>query len=198
MPPLFNANDLRSEVQRDLGQRYPINPAEEIRSIIIESENYPVDATFDIFMSYRGVDAVIVLGLVKKIRKLGYSVCIDSEIDPQLDRANTSADTAETLKNRMNHCQCLFYATTTHYQESKWMPWELGYFDGHSGAKVAILPVSELSQPVYEYKGTEYLGLYYYVTFTTHEGKGYIWIQKEPCIFTDLRSWLQGKQPSPQ
>lgn len=38
------------------------------------------------------------------------------------------------------------------------MPWELGYFDGYSSGKVAILPVLD-----YEYEtfsGQEYLGIY--------------------------------------
>lgn len=50
--------------------------------------------------------------------------------------------------------------TTENYQKSKWMPWELGYFDGSKG-KVAILPM--VDSIAHSFDGTEYLGLYPYI-----------------------------------
>lgn len=41
------------------------------------------------------------------------------------------------------------------------MPWELGFFDGTKG-RVALLPVVQVD--VNSYHGSEYLGLYPYIT----------------------------------
>ena len=34
------------------------------------------------------------------------------------------------LRQRMDHCRFLLFATSKASPDSKWMPWELGYFDG--------------------------------------------------------------------
>ncbi len=48
------------------------------------------------------------------------------------------------------------------------MPWELGFFDGHSSGRVAILPVSRDRRDSFE--GQEYLGAYTYVDVDVIEG----------------------------
>jgi hypothetical protein len=62
----------------------------------------------------------------------------------------------------MNSCKCLVFVATDHSPNSKWMPWELGYFDGYR-EKVAILPILKNNQ-TNRYSGTEYLGIYPYIT----------------------------------
>jgi hypothetical protein len=68
--------------------------------------------------------------------------------------------TAERLRQRMRQSSALIYAHSNQSGSSKWMPWELGYFDGYKSA-VAILPVAQTSQE--SFTGQEYLGLYPYI-----------------------------------
>ncbi len=63
-----------------------------------------------------------------------------------------------TCANRMNNCQALIYASSEASPSSKWMPWELGYFDGRKPGRVAIMPLA--SSAATGFKGQEYLELY--------------------------------------
>ncbi|MNN67530.1 hypothetical protein D3C81_1831680 [compost metagenome] len=58
----------------------------------------------------------------------------------------------------MKQSKTLLYIATENATNSKWMPWELGYFDGHKPDRVAILPVMDNENQKFE--GQEYLGLY--------------------------------------
>lgn len=42
----------------------------------------------------------------------------------------------------MKQSKCLLFATTENYLNLKWMPWEIGYYDGFTG-KVVILPITD-------------------------------------------------------
>ena len=61
----------------------------------------------------------------------------------------------------MRRSQSLIYATSTASSHSKWMPWELGYFDGFRPGFVAILPLVQSTGD--DFAGQEYLGLYPYI-----------------------------------
>lgn len=114
---------------------------------------------YDVFLSHSMSDAQIVLG-VKTIleNQYGLKVYVDWIEDKQLNRELVTAATAELLRKRMKQSGSLFYLTTENSSKSKWMPWELGYFDGLKPNKVAILPV--LKSRYDDFKGQEYLGLY--------------------------------------
>lgn len=123
--------------------------------------------TFDIFLSHAFADKSIVLGIYTLLSQSGFSVYVDWIHDRQLDRSAVSPATADVLRKRMRQCKSLFFVTTTNATDSKWMPWECGYFDGHDSklagevvqhGHVAILPVVEAGQSTF--KGVEYLGLY--------------------------------------
>lgn len=59
----------------------------------------------------------------------------------------------------MRQCKSLVYASTVAATHSKWMPWELGFFDGFRGSEhVAIMPLT--GQSGAHPAGQEYLGLY--------------------------------------
>lgn len=123
--------------------------------------------TFDIFLSHAYADQAIVLGIYTLLAQSGFSVYVDWIHDRQLDRSVVSPATADVLRKRMRQCKSLFFVTTTNATNSKWMPWECGYFDGFDSkpmgeaaqhGHVAILPVVEEGQSTF--KGQEYLGLY--------------------------------------
>ena len=123
---------------------------------------------FDIFLSHAFADAEVVLGIKLKLESYGNSVYVDWIDDPKLDRSSVNSDTAEVLKERMDDCSALFWATSDSSSQSKWMPWECGYFDGKK-EKVAILPVTE--ERTNSYSGQEYLGLYPFVLEGRYEGE---------------------------
>lgn len=123
-------------------------------------ESFSETNTYDVFLSHARVDSEIVLGVKLLLEDRGKTVYVDWIDDPQLDRSNVNAKTAELLRRRMRRCQSLMYVHTDNCAVSKWIPWELGYFDGYRGA-VAIFPVTRIERSAFE--GQEYLGLYPYV-----------------------------------
>jgi hypothetical protein len=118
-----------------------------------------MDIPFDIFMSHSYEDAEIIAGAKLIIEQnSGLTVYVDWIEDAQADRSRVTAGTADMLRQRMNHCRFLLYATSRSSPNSKWMPWELGYFDGLKGGSVGILPIVQSTDD--SFKGQEYLGLY--------------------------------------
>jgi hypothetical protein len=85
-------------------------------------------------------------------------VYVDWMYDPQLDRSHVTPSTARVLRHRMNASASLIYVSSPSSPDSKWMPWELGYFDGFRPGKVAILPVVRSSDS--EFREIEFVGLY--------------------------------------
>ena len=123
---------------------------------IVESQNYR--RQFDVFLSHSIRDAELVLGVANILEKMGQKVYIDWVVDKQLSRDSVTKETAETLRNRMKQSFKLLYLATDNASSSKWMPWELGYFDGLKSGKVAILPLVDSESS--SFRGQEYLGLY--------------------------------------
>lgn len=92
------------------------------------------------------------------LESAGKSVYIDWINDPDLDRERVSGETAKKLCMRMNQSSALIYAYSQSSQRSRWMPWELGYFDGLNG-NVAILPIMP-DHGALDFDKEEYLQLY--------------------------------------
>ena len=113
---------------------------------------------FDIFLSHSFHDAELILGVRTILQRAGKRVYVDWIDDPELDRSHVTRSTANRLRERMQQCTSLIYAATKAATTSRWMPWELGYFDGRKGPEaVAIMPlVSYQGESI----GQEYLGLY--------------------------------------
>jgi hypothetical protein len=124
--------------------------------------------TFDIFLSHSIADADLVLGIKNILEKRGLRVYVDWETDGQLDRGKVNLETADLLRRRMKQSNSLLYLATESASLSKWMPWELGYFDGMRGGQVAVMPV--LDNEIDYFNGQEYLGLYPTVTKDTYKG----------------------------
>jgi TIR domain len=112
---------------------------------------------YDVFLSHAAddkdeVDRVRLILLEAKFR-----VYCDRHDDRQLDRSKVSAATANTLKDRMRRCNAMVYVATRRAPVSKWMPWELGFFDGVRG-KILIYPVDEAALKAA--RNQEYLSLF--------------------------------------
>jgi hypothetical protein len=121
---------------------------------------------FDIFLSHSYADRNIIPQLKKTLELMGYKVYVDWINDRLLSRENVTKETADVLQKRMKQSKSLFFATSENSPSSKWMPWELGYFDGIKNKRVAILPIKKYNNNFQEnFLGQEYLGLYCWVTF---------------------------------
>lgn len=118
----------------------------------------PLTATFDIFLSHASEDAEVIAGVKLLLEGEGVTVYVDWLTDPQTDRRNVTAETADLLRQRMNRSRYLLYASSAVSSASRWMPWELGYFDGRHPGRVSVLPIVE--NVTDSFRGVEYLGLY--------------------------------------
>jgi hypothetical protein len=118
----------------------------------------PMATSFDIFLSHSYEDAEVIAGLKVLIERENLTVYVDWIEDAQADRSRVTPATADLLRQRMRHCRVLLYATSKASSSSRWMPWELGYFDGMRPDSVGILPVVQTSDT--SFSGQEYLGLY--------------------------------------
>ena len=139
-------------------------------SVIRKSAALPINTAFDIFLSHSFHDAEVIAGVAQLIEQDGKTVYVDWRDDPQLDRSRVTPQTAQLLRQRMAHCAVLLYATSPNATSSKWMPWELGYFDGLRGAKIGILPL--LATSTQTWIGQEYLGLYPLYEWINFQGVG--------------------------
>jgi len=129
---------------------------------------------FDIFLSHSYRDKEIIPYLKKELEDMGYSVYVDWITDKLLSREQVTKETAKVLQKRMKQSKFLFFATSENSPNSKWMPWELGYFDGIKNKRVAILPISKEENDFSEnFKGQEYLGLYCWVVKDKKEYSSY-------------------------
>jgi len=137
---------------------------------IRKSASTPMSAYFEIFMSHSYEDAEVIGGIKAILGQYDLSVYIDWIEDAQMDREQVTAETADTLRKRMAHCKFLLYATSNASPNSKWMPWELGYFDGLRQGNVGVLPIVE--SPDDSFKGQEYLGLYPFYEEINFAGHG--------------------------
>lgn len=151
---------------------------------------------FDIFLSHSISDQELILGIWYSLEDLGYKVYVDWINDPLLSRDSVSKKTADALRLRMSQSKCLFFATSANSSTSKWMPWELGFMDGHN-RRAAILPVSNTTANTYS--GQEYLGIYPYVTQDKAEGesKDSLWINASISSYVKFDLWLTGLNPYP-
>lgn len=113
---------------------------------------------FDIFLSHCVADAEVIAGVKVLLEDQGHKVYVDWLVDKQLDRSRVTPTTADVLRRRMRSSDSMFFATSESSPNSKWMPWELGYFDGLRQGRIAVLPL--VSHQGAAFTGQEYLGLY--------------------------------------
>lgn len=201
---LFTEERLRARVENQLRKGYSGSMYDSFESkaktILNESLNQQrtfsaTPKTYDIFLSHSSTDAALVAGLKLELEDLGYSVYVDWIEDPKLSRANVTKETALVLQARMKQCKSLLYAFSENAVNSKWMPWELGYFDGIKGT-VAVLPISRTSKS--NFQGSEYLGIYYYIQIDTISGtnKLALWVHETSTKYTLFNNWITGTQPT--
>jgi hypothetical protein len=151
--------------------------------------NDGTDIFYDIFLSHSSKDAVLVISLASVIEDLGFTVFIDWREAHLVNRDNISKETALILRECMRHCKSFVYTFSENAPASKWMPWELGYFDGING-KVAILPIVKTNKA--SYLGTEYLGIYEYIQISVDEDweKCKLLVHSTESNYLSFENWL--------
>lgn len=191
---LFSYSELK-KIQIPVNETFDSNRVNIAKSAASVSVNQ--NDKFDIFLSHSYSDKDIIPQLKKQLESFGYSVYVDWINDRFLSREQVNKATAEVLQKRMKQSKCLLFATSENSSDSKWMPWELGYFDGIKNKMVAILPLKkEFNGFQNDFKGQEYLGLYYYIDKSQTEAgneKLFVWEDRQSYIV--FNSWLNGEQP---
>lgn len=150
--------------------------------------------TFDVFLSHSFRDAEAIAGLKEILEEeAGLTVYVDwVEDGGDLDRAKVTATTASWLRARMRASASLFYVTSEASPASRWMPWELGYFDGFRDGRVAVLPL--VAQSSDAFTGQEYLGLYPTVERLRHtDGGSGIYVTSGPGTHMSLVDFKAGR-----
>ncbi|MGB8315870.1 MAG: toll/interleukin-1 receptor domain-containing protein [Aestuariivirga sp.] len=108
------------------------------------------DESFDVFLSHSSAEPEeILLGVKAVLEDRGIKVYVDKYSDPQLTPDEVTPETAELLRSRMRCSNALLYLYSRHSQKSRWMPWELGFFDGLKG-NVGILPVTQNQEETFK------------------------------------------------
>lgn len=200
---LFTEERLRARVENQIQKGYTGSYYDsfETRAATILNESLTQQRTYsgiirnyDIFLSHSSNDAALVAGLKLELEDLGFSVYVDWIEDPKLSRSYVTKETALVLQTRMKQCKSLIYAFSENASSSKWMPWELGYFDGIKGT-VAVLPISKTSKS--DFKGAEYLGIYYYIQIDLIKGTNTnaLWVHDTSTSYVMFESWINGSKP---
>ncbi len=159
----------------------------------ILNESFNPTKIYDVFLSHSYMDKEDIASLKVYLENFGLTVYVDWIDDKTLNRKAVNKQTALIIRKRMKNCRSLFYAFSENSSSSKWMPWELGYFDGFKG-RVAILPIS--SKESNHYVGTEYLAIYPYVSEDkiSKTNKDALWICENETKYIIFSEWLKGKE----
>jgi hypothetical protein len=151
----YRVADARAAFYRSAGRTADVRTAE---SLLKSAAKTAPGQRFDIFLSHSFNDAIQIQGVKALLEEQNWTVYVDWIDDPELDRTKVTKATARRLRERMNDSSSMIFASSVSSPTSKWMPWELGYFDGLRGRRIAILPLVNNSDS--EYRGQEYLDLY--------------------------------------
>ncbi len=147
---------------------------------------------FDVFLSHASAEPEeIILGVKLLLEDRDLKVYVDKYSDPQLSPGRVTPETAEILRDRMRSSGSLLYIHSQHSKTSRWMPWELGFFDGFKG-DVGVIPVTRNQEE--DFKGEEYLNLYPYVDITDSDkiATTSLWINKSAGTYARLDRWAKG------
>ena len=195
--PLFSEPELRERAQASTRAAGMSRTSAQVLSEMVIKQ---ASATsYDIFLSHAFADAEVILGLRNVITEMGFRVYVDWIDDPTLNRRHVTPAVAEMLRLRMKQSESLLFATSAAATDSKWMPWELGYFDAFRG-RVAILPLRPSRESGRSYSGQEYLGLYPYIVEDVPQGgtARTLWVHRGADEYVVFKRWLAGEAPRPR
>jgi len=114
------------------------------------------DGRFDVFLSHSHIDKEIILAFSKMLNSTGLKVYIDWIVDKDRGGKTITAENARIIRKRMKQCNTMIYLHTPNAAQSKWCPWEIGFFDAYRNE----ISVALISDTIRATTGQEYLELY--------------------------------------
>ena len=104
---------------------------------------------FDLFLSHSSFDSELLLSLKSVLNHSNVNVYVDWVSDRNaLKRELTNINTANTIIERLKSSKALLYIHTQASQNSKWTPWELGFFHALKG-KICIYNPDNIEKAPY-------------------------------------------------
>lgn len=156
----------------------------------ILNESKKEHTSFDVFLSHSFLDKDEVEGIYIELTNQGFTVYVDWIIDPQLDRNNVTKESAELVRSRMKISASLLLAMSANASMSKWIPWELGFIDGHTN-QCAIFPVSKDKAAPLTFKRSEYLLLYPYIKKAAIDYSPEIFVTESSNYYAPFEKWVR-------
>ncbi len=123
-----------------------------------KNEGQSYNPQFDVFLSHSTLDKEVIEGIWQFLSDRGLKVYVYWIVDPKLAHGVVDKSNAELLRLRMDQSKSLIYASSPNAEGSSWMSWEVGYMDGRTPRKCAILPVVKHSQE--SFHDREFMDLY--------------------------------------
>ena len=104
---------------------------------------------YDLFLSHSSFDSELLLSLKSVLNHSNVNVYVDWVSDSNaLKRELTNVNTANTIIERLKSSKALLYIHTQASQNSKWTPWELGFFHALKG-KICIYNLDNIEKAPY-------------------------------------------------
>jgi len=141
---------LQETLQTFAAESYRLNEELEIKALSETSK-------YDVFLSHSSKDKTTVIGFRRELLKQGFTVYVDWVEDSDAGREKITGK----LKTAMRNSKSCIYLHSHNSRNSKWTPWELGFFDNDKGPeKVGVVPLKDNSGQLPSYVGQEYLDQY--------------------------------------
>lgn len=105
---------------------------------------------YDLFLSHSSLDSALLLEMKAVLNSDGINVYVDWVSDRNsLKRELTNVNTAKVIIERLNFSKALLYIHTSASLNSKWTPWELGYFHALKNKICVYYPETVEDAPPY-------------------------------------------------
>lgn len=147
---------INESLVRENAKRYRQMSGRDIGTIIKEQSQRP-GRTYDIFLSHSSSDKEIVTGIYAILTSNNLEIFVDWIESPQSHRREVSGKNAEWIRKNMNNSKSMLVIDSENAEESKWICWEVGSFDGQNTGPIGILRLNSSSPKA---SGREFLELY--------------------------------------
>jgi len=178
----------RAEAILSYRRTYGTVTAAADRQLREEVAKHSALSNYDIFLSHCSRDRQEVLGVHALLKAQGLKVFVDWIEDPLTNRAKVTSVNAAWLRQVMRASKTFVYLVSDNSESSKWMAWELGYFDGFRPGHIGILPlVDDIGAG---FAGVEFVGLYPTVQRESLGAAGTQWVAKSRNGFATLGRFI--------
>lgn len=137
--------------KKKVGDKILPTPIETPDDLILSFYNSQLEQMkkYDLFLSHSSFDSELLLSLKSVLNHSNVNVYVDWVSDRNaLKRELTNINTANTIIERLKSSKALLYIHTQASQNSKWTPWELGFFHALKG-KICIYNPDNIEKAPY-------------------------------------------------